>query len=282
MSQHREWPLVFFTVLTQLAVGVFVLWGVSAVILPAIGSGGIPELDSQPVLIVTLSSLVAGGMAAAFHLGRPAGAFFSLSHLRRSWLSREALFSIGFGVVVALVLVLEIAGLGRTLESAVVFAGVVLGFVLIAAISRLYRLRTVPAWNHGGTPAMFFTTSFLTGASTLMLIFLLTGTEPVQAVEFAGFSNRFIVVLVFLQSAIFVGTSIGLSAKGRTELESVRLLATTLRLPLAARWLFASTGLLLLVFGTLPWLDVVACGLLLVSEVLGRFLFYGVYQRSGF
>lgn len=282
MRRHREWPLVFFTVLTQLAVGIFVLWGVLAVIFPNYGSDSSLGNRSQAVMITALGALIAGGLAASFHLGRPAGAFFSLSHWQQSWLSREALFSFGFGADVALVLLLNNLEVGGVvLERAAVIAGIILGLGLVAAISRLYQLRTVPAWNHPGTPVMFFTTTFLTGAATLMMILLLSGHAAVQDVSFFGSANYLILMLVLLQAGIFIGTVILIVNQGRTGLESIRLLQTSLRLPLVLRWLFAGAGVIVLFTGSPSLWHVLAYGLLLVSEVLGRFLFYGVYQRSG-
>ena len=282
MDRHREWPLVFFTLLTQLAVGLFVLWGFSAVAFPIFGSGSEFVSVAQPVLVTALGALMVGALAAGFHLGRPAGAFFSISAWQRSWLSREALFSIGFGGDVALVLALDFLGFkGSLVELAAVAAGASLGFGLIASISRLYQLRTVPAWNHAGTPAAFVTTSLLTGAAALMVILQLGWSGIAQVAEFTVQANRLIILLVVVQAVIFSGSMIYLSNQGRTGLESVRLLGTKLRLPLAVRWITAGAGLLLLVFGTSAWLYVSAYGLLLVSEVFGRFLFYGIYQRSG-
>ena len=282
MGHHREWPLVFFTLLTQLAVGLFVLWGGLAVVLPLFGSGSEFVSVAQPVLVTTLAALVAGAAAAGFHLGRPAGAFFSISAWRRSWLSREALFSIGFGGVVALVLALDFLGSdGSLIERAAVLAGAILGFGLVASISRLYQLRTVPAWNHAGTPAAFVTTSLLTGAAALMLILQLGWPGSAQVADFTVYANRFILLLVVVQAVIFSWSMIYLSNQGRTGLESVRLLGTKLRFPLAIRWFSAGAGLLLLAFGPSALLYASAYGLLLVSEVFGRFLFYGIYQRSG-
>ena len=64
-----EWSLVFFTLLTQLSVGTFVLWGLPAALLPApspFNTGALP----RTVLLVVLATLSAGTLSAGTHLGR--------------------------------------------------------------------------------------------------------------------------------------------------------------------------------------------------------------------
>jgi DMSO reductase anchor subunit len=99
LRRNREWSLVFFTLLTQLAVGTFAIWALGAVLLPSpnpLQAGMFP----LAVLGTVLCTLIVGALIAASHLGRFTSAAFSLSNLRSSWLSREALLTIGFGLIV--------------------------------------------------------------------------------------------------------------------------------------------------------------------------------------
>ena len=173
MRHHtHEWPLVFFTLLTQMAVGMFTIAGFVAVILPS------PNLFTEgllanSVLVITLLALTLGVLAATLHLNQPLKARFSLSNLRGSWLSREAFLGGFFGLLIFILLLLRrLENDFRVFEITITLSGIVCGLGLVYSISRLYMLRTVPAWNHLGTPVTFFTSSFLLGTTGIMLLWL--------------------------------------------------------------------------------------------------------------
>jgi anaerobic dimethyl sulfoxide reductase subunit C (anchor subunit) len=284
----REWPLVFFTTLTQLAVGAFVLWGLAAGLHPSPNPFSM-TMFSRLLLSSVLVSLVLGVLAAATHLGRPVGAFFSLSNWRSSWLSREALLAAFFGLVVLVALCLRLVGypIGWT-DHLVILIGCVSGLSLVYGISRLYRLRTVPAWNNKGTTAAFFTTSLLTGVVTIMITWLLL-TERDAAFasqslksQVAGLSNTLIFLSVVIQAIIFSFQVIYLNHLGGAGAESVRILWKKLRGVLFYRWLAAVVGVAILIFNERLVLVLLAYFLLLASEIMGRFLFYAFYQRAGY
>ena len=101
--ETRDWSLVFFTVLTQAAVGAFltlrVLEYLSARREAAGGGGG---SDHAP-LVVVLAVLSAGLFAALFHLSDPFQAARAVVNFSSSWLSREIVFG---GLFAALLSVL--------------------------------------------------------------------------------------------------------------------------------------------------------------------------------
>src|SRR5688572_8706400 len=93
VPDHPHWPLVFMTVLTQLAVGAFTtIW-----VLQLLGTSA--HLD-----VASLIAFLVGGLAltaSTTHLGRPAFAYRALRMWRRSWLSREVLLFTAFSGVAA-------------------------------------------------------------------------------------------------------------------------------------------------------------------------------------
>jgi len=288
LDRQSVWSLVFFTTLTQVSVGGFMLWGLLAMLLPTIG----PFLSQQFTVILLLVLLLlplTGIFAAALHLGFPLRTRFSIVNLRTSWLSREAVWGIGFGLLVAATLLLRIR---RTdfglLDCVIILAGITCGLCLVYAISRLYMLRTVPAWNHAGTPAAFFITSFLLGAVAIAAVwFLLNIGSAVNAsapgnIPFLGIWHLVIILLVGLQVVIFAVTNLYLNQQKGTPADSVSLLWTKLRGVLFARFLTAGVGVTLLILRLPPVLTLLAYLLLLISELLGRYLFYGFYRRSGY
>jgi len=149
--------LVAFTVLGQTAVGLFWAqamagWAVS---------GGDAWLRGPLLLAGAL--MLAAGLAALLHLGTPRNAWRALGNLRTSWLSREVAlggaFIVGWAVTV----------LARGARSPALAAGAsvltaLAGAGLVYAMARVYRLRTVPAWDTRLTTASFFLTAASSGA----------------------------------------------------------------------------------------------------------------------
>lgn len=285
---RSEWSLVFFTILTQMAVGAFVVWGLLVVFLPSPNPFN-RSLFPVILLYTVLACLILGALSAVTHLGRPIGAVFSLSNLRKSWLSREAVLAAFFGLAVLAALFLQFTSPSFGLANQVVIViGIIAGFSLVWGISRLYQLRTVPAWNNPATPLSFLTTSLLTGIITVRMIWFV---QEILEPDFAGLaivalfktrSHWLVYLLVLIQAVIFGILVIYLTQQGGAGAESVRILWTKYRIALILRWMAAAVGILLLNFGVSLGLNLAAFGLLLASEVAGRFLFYAFYQRQGF
>ena len=135
--EHPHWPLVWLTLLSQLAVGVERHRRRRRRTRPS------PPASPAPALV-----------GALFHLGRPAVAWKALRNLRRSWLSRE----------VALLGAVRRAG-GRRPSSlpALAVAAVVAGAAGVYASARLYVVPGRPAWDTPLTIVRFFATAVALG-----------------------------------------------------------------------------------------------------------------------
>jgi DMSO reductase iron-sulfur subunit len=133
--EHPHWPLVWLTLVSQVAVGV------------------------SATASTDLQRLVAAGLAAAalvgaiFHLGRPAMAWKAYRGLRTSWLSREVLLLGGYAAVAA----------AAVAAPAAAVAASVLGLAGVYASARLYVVPGRPAWDTPLTPVRFFATAAATG-----------------------------------------------------------------------------------------------------------------------
>jgi Fe-S-cluster-containing dehydrogenase component/DMSO reductase anchor subunit len=144
--EHPHWPLVWLTVLTQVAAGV------SA----TVSDGG----DRATAAALAVAALV-GSLA---HLGRPGLAWKALRNLRRSWLSREvALFGLYAPVAVAAVAVPMLAP-----------AAALVGLAGVYASARLYIVPGRPSWDTSLTVAAFAATGLAVGP-------LVTGHEALGA-----------------------------------------------------------------------------------------------------
>ncbi len=133
--EQPHWPLVWLTLVSQVALGV-----------SATAASGADRLLA--------AALAGAGMAGALgHLGRPIAAWKALRNLRRSWLSREvALLSVYAALAVGAVIVPALAPVAAVVGAAGVFAS-----------ARLYVVPGRPAWDSPLTVVRFFATALALG-----------------------------------------------------------------------------------------------------------------------
>ena len=148
--QSMEFPLVFFTVLSQAAVGLALMGAVR------VSSG--PEGRSPRREWIMVAGLIGLGLVASlFHLGHPTGAPRALVHLSTAWLSREVLLAGTFaGLAVLAVLVSK-----TEVSPVLAWAGSLVGLGLIFSAGMTYAPPAFPAVNNA-LPATFFLLSAVT------------------------------------------------------------------------------------------------------------------------
>lgn len=172
----KEWPLVAFTTLGQTAVGVFLVFH-----LPFIVRGRLPGSGWRLTWIVLLAVVAlltaAAAFASFFHLRHPLRARYALSNLRTSWLSREILFELLFGGLVALEGWLAyIRPASRASLWPVIGAALLAGISFVICMARLYMLPGLPVWSGAYTPLSFLLTTLVLGAvGTEVIVRGLTG-----------------------------------------------------------------------------------------------------------
>jgi len=108
--------------------------------------------------------------ASFFHLGTPKNAWRVLSHVRKSWLSREILFTAGFAGLWAILTGFRLfqIGTGSVWISLAALAALS-GLAALYSMQCVYQFRSIPAWNKGRTLFEFAVTTVELGC-------LLTGT----------------------------------------------------------------------------------------------------------
>ena len=133
--EDPHWPLIWLTLVSQLAVGVSVT-------------------ASAPWHRMAAAVLAAAALAGAiFHLGRPAMAWKALRNVRRSWLSRE----------VALLSAYAGAAAGAAVVPALTVPAAVVGIAGVYASARLYMVPGRPSWDSPLTVVRFFATALALG-----------------------------------------------------------------------------------------------------------------------
>jgi DMSO reductase anchor subunit/ferredoxin len=144
--EHPHWPLVWLTLLTQVAVG---------------ASASASTTGER--LVAAIAAAAALG-ASLLHLGRPAHAWKALRNLRRSWLSREVALFGAYGALAA----------GAVVLAPLAPVAALVGLAGVFASGRLYVVPGRPAWHSPLTVVRFFATALALGP-------LLTG-HPAWAV----------------------------------------------------------------------------------------------------
>ena len=169
----QEWPLALFTILSQMAVGAFIVLGLIQSIARLRYSGSVnTEVKKQALERVSDSALYAIGpimvaafFAAFFHLGNPMNGFNVLRGVGHSPLAQEVVMGAGFAVLGFAFAACQWFHWGTpSWRFVLAIITALWGLVFVWSMARLCMLPTIPHWNHWTTPAQFYVTTFLTGA----------------------------------------------------------------------------------------------------------------------
>jgi DMSO reductase anchor subunit len=161
-STWAELPLLLFTLLGQMAVGGF--WSM-LLLFPQRWRLGQYDATIAWLLPILLMGVCLGAatLASFAHLGTRKNAWRVLINLRRSWLSREILFTGLFGMG-WLFSVLELVIWHRN-TIATLGVTATLGLGLVYSMAQVYRLPAIPAWNTWRTNIGFLISALLLGVS---------------------------------------------------------------------------------------------------------------------
>jgi len=260
-------PLVAFTLLGQMAVGAFLATQWIYKPLSGLISDDVMLLELLPYILIGACL----GLAVFFsfaHLGTKRNAWRVLSHLRKSWLSREVLFLglFGLGWVVSTILVIY-----RSLQEPVFWLTTILGLGLVHSMARVYRLRSAPAWDSWHTNAGFFMTTLSTG---LLLIAVVLVFES----EFTGInlSPTLIRLISFVTAALLTG-KLGMQFKFKGGEYPLIINRLNLSLNLLG---FALILMLLINPNQFKvWTVVVVFLIVIIEETIGRWFFYEARKK---
>ena len=298
MNTH-DWSLVVFTILAQMSVGSFVVLGIVHFFVAR--SAGAEEADrmSDRALLAIGPALVLGLAASFFHLGNPLNAYNAIGNIGSSWLSREILSGVAFAAVGALFAFMQWRKIGTAGQRNIVaIVAAVIGLVLVYSMANVYLLRTVAVWNSVLTVVSFFTTTFLLGALAMGAAFVANyayvqrknpGCADAQCVllrrtlSWIGISS---IVLLGVEFVVLPLYLVYLSSASENLVTGTYSTVLIVRLVLA----FLGAGL----FGAMIYRNSLSVGreriaglfayaafaLVLISEILGRFLFYA--SHTGF
>ena len=259
-SPWEDVPLLLFTLLVQMAVGGF--WAMSWMfaMLWSLVEHDTTWLRLLPSMLIG-ASLVAGMLASFAHLGTKKNAWRMLGHLRKSYLSREILFTSLFGLGWLFTMFDNVIGHGNTFELKAITS--VMGIGLIYSMSQVYRFSAAPGWNSWRTNVGFFISAVLLGLSSMMPILAYeSGVTGIQVP-----ASQWMLMGISLLILLFVQLVLMHKQVFRNPIRNLRAGLITIGMMACAIILFALN---------LPSLRVsVFLFLLIVAEEgIGRWIFY--------
>jgi DMSO reductase iron-sulfur subunit len=291
--RSREDPLVLFTLITQAVIGAFLLLFLAPL-------AGIEVLSYQ-AHPVTHAALLFGLLAmetfalalSTSHLGKPHRFYRAFNNLRYSPVSREvagvAVFFNAMGTYTLLTVfpqlftralpALWVAGL----QSLAGWVAVVAGPLALYVMTRIYRIKARPFWNHWQVATSFYGSMLTLGALVVGVVYAAVLTA--QGASIAGLMS----VLACVMAAGLALEGIGLMAHARdlthaggegsaSHLTQRTTFGNTYRLRngglLSSLALVTALGMFQLdgVAGLAIWLATAA--LIIATAAIGRALFY--------
>lgn len=245
--EHPHWPLVWLTLFTQWAAGT------SAAVTLAQLTGHEARAGALVAALVGAVALV----ASLGHLGRPGLAWKALRNVRRSWLSREALMFALYGPLAALHALASMLGTGA---AAVGVLATLVGIAGVVSSAALYVVPGRPAWHTRLTFPTFLLVAVGAGAATAVG----AGALPAVALVVTA-------VAVLAQLGVWAANLFRLQRDGRREARGTLVLLRVRFARLAQLRVLAGVAAV----GTaLAGWPLPALALLLISEFVGRYLFF--------
>lgn len=280
-SGWHEWPLMIFTVFGQCVVGGFI------VLAFALLKGGLASEAQQRVTACMLGLWVlmgVGFIASVLHLGSPIRAFNSLNRLGASPLSNEiASGSIFFAVGGLGWLLAVVRKLAPGLRALWLVVTMILGVVFVWMMVRVYNsIDTVPTWYSVWTPLSFFLTMLMGGPLLGYLLLRIAGID--------GWAMRLlpaVSVLALIASAIVSVMQGAELATIHSAVQQASALVPDYGALMAWRTVVLAVALCCWIVpqvaGKVPAVPLlsVAFVLLLVGELIGRGIFYGLHMTVG-
>lgn len=280
-SGWHEWPLMIFTVFGQCVAGGFIVLAL------ALMKGGLSNEQQQRVVLSMFGLWVLMGIgfiASTMHLGSPMRAFNSLNRIGASSLSNKiasgALFFAvgGIGWLLAVVKKLP-AGL----RSLWLVATMVLGILFVWMMVRVYNtIDTVPTWYTVWTPLSFFLTLFLGGPLLGYLLLRVAGVD--------GWAMRLLPVVTLL--ALVASVIVALMQGSELPMIHSSIQQASALVPdygslmawrVVALVLALACWVVPLLKGYQPAVPLLSLALVLVlvGEMVGRGIFYGLHMTVG-
>jgi len=293
--QGSEWSLIAFTLLTQISVGGFIILSV----FNRRYLSKVREEDVKPAKVkalVLLTGLALLALIVSFlHLGNPINAIYALNNLPSSWLSREILFVSLFVAAMVVLTFSYIRSIGPVwLYNVLSLVAVVSGILGVFSMSKVYMLETIPVWNSITTPIQFFLSAFLLGGLVVLLAGVLNPGYRKPDLKVPDYTKAIVEALIIMLILLLASLILWivnvylLSGGGLAEEKSLFILMSENSLFFYLRIVLMAVSILLIIyrlfsrsFLRMKIFLAILFILVLMAEVMGRYLFYVSYIRIG-
>lgn len=302
----REWALPVYTILMQLAVGsLFVLWMIRIMANSKFSHQEIDRIIRNPIIVIAFTAVVAMS-GSHFHLSKPFHSFLAVLNFKSSWLSREIVFTVLFFLTTMSLLYLTYFRVHhRRLITTLGWLAILFGIILIYCMARIYLLPTQAAWNSSTVIVSFYTTSLVLGVMAIACLMVLdlkfAEIQKTDDVSLRVEVIRYLFGGLTLMTSLLVIVRILTLYLQMHQLSQGDLIArTSLRLLLELYQPLLILRVIVLLFAAIYFATSVyrilrsqlppqnlmlpvylSCLLILVGEILGRFLFYATHIRVG-
>lgn len=280
MAWH-EWPLIVFTVLAQTSVGAFLVLA-TMLLTKQLSTGAEARLHKAMFGLWAVMGL--GFLASVMHLGSPLRAMNALNMLGSSWLSNEIASGSAFFALGGMFWLLSVLNKGsEAVRKALMVGAMVVGIVFMYAMTMVYMIDTVPTWYTNLTPAAFIVTMMVSGVALAQLLLAIANHDSQvaeKALPVIGLVSLFAVAIVVMQLSAYLGeietsvTSALAVVPDYTSLQTTRLVLLSAGMAL---WLLPVIRRVQI--NVVPML--IAFVLILLSELIGRGVFYGMHLTAG-
>ncbi len=303
----REWALPVYTILMQLATGALsVIWIVRSRFISKFGAEKIDRVCENSIFVVffTIGAAMAG---SHFHLSKPYLSLLAVLNFRSSWLSREITFTILFFLAVGLLWFMQWRKIEIHLWKTILgWVAIFFSWANLYCMSIIYMLPTQIAWDTPITIISFVCTALLIGIMALTTLLIMdlkyselrglakAGIQATVIKKSLGWMIGAACFIVILQIAVNISQLISLN-NSNLETAQISILLLTRLYPVLfglrlALIIGGVGGLSLAVYlytrDQKPVRDLlfptyITCLLVMVGEILGRFLFYAIHVRIG-
>lgn len=277
----EEWPLMMFTLISQLAIGSFLMLVLVRFSLNKQDATMAAELTNpgfKAIGVIMVLALI----LSIFHLGTPMGAYRSILNLRFSWLSREIVVASGF-----LFFWFLTYRAYQKEKTSNILAGItsLIGLIVILSMSNIYSHSIRPAWTNANTYIAFFGATFALGSlgAAVIIVYSARGTELTSAVIAQLKKVSLIAGVAVILPLLYLPIYISALANGNAAAQlSAQLLTGSYQFLLTLRGVLSLAGAGIISYAIWRagkdepqrWVYL-AFLLIILGEFLGRFIFYG-------
>lgn len=286
--RKQDWSLVLFTTLSQLSVGIVLCLTVLAFFTGDTSALFETGLSLKNPILLALVFVGIATTTSLLHLGNPVNAPRALNNLSGSWLSREIL---ALGLYSLSLLVLLALGWNQGSFEYIKYLlllNTALGLVLLWMMIRIYTVATIPAWNSWYTSLSFMSTAICLGLVAIMVLYHIDFVRTTDQVVGKLTMALTAVLLIEIISAYFNQLRLNKINTGIENLVFDRGLFYRVFLSRMVLLIIAVLAMLAITYkpgflsGTdvYPWMFLLMV-MVFVQEIMGRFLFYSSYFRTG-